>query len=293
MRCPNCEDEIPQGSLFCPSCDSEVAAAPSPANAARDDHDEAYEQELAAYQAQRAAREQQRQARRRPQKTSSRALALVVAAVLLLGVVGTGAVLAIRAFAPGSTKTEDAPESSAPAATLQAQAAAFGTAEEALLDRLAQDGIADWVYEVYEEGEGSVVYITGPPSSEWVSKYTVAQGAGGEWSVTGVTSLAAEGTGEGTAGDAEKVVWDFLVAVSEDRGKDAQALTADPFRSDAASAQVSEGGLTNFAVTGCVGEGDGTFWVQTTQTWYDSPESWEYWVVPTDGVLRIADVQAY
>jgi hypothetical protein len=56
---------------------------------------------------------------------------------------------------------------------------------------------------------------------------------------------------------------------------------------------VSEGGLTAFSVTSSIVEADGTFWVQTSQEWFGSAENWEYWVVPTETGLRIADVQPW
>lgn len=248
-----------------------------------------FDEELAAYEAEREARVRARSAKRQPAKRGIPVLAGVIALVLLGGAVAA-AVFGVRALTSGS-KQEPTPESSTPATAL-ALAEEFENAEAALTARLTQEGIGNWVYEVDEEGEGYVVFIVGPPESEWVSKYTVEQGGTG-WAVTTTNSLVAEGTGEGTAQEAEQVVSEWLRAVSEDRSADAQAFTVDPFRSDAASAQISEGGLTSFAITGSIVEADGTFWVQTTQQWFGTAENWEYWVVPTEAGLRMADVQPW
>ncbi len=259
MRCPNCDTEATDQALFCHACATALEGTPPPAPA-----------------------------RRQPSKRNRTGLmAALVGAVLLLGACGVGAVLALRAVSPDEDRVS---VSSAPA---EADVAGFGSAAEALVARLQRDGTGDWVYEVSEEDEDLVVYVAGPRTSEWVSRYTVERAGSGSWSVTGVTSLAAGGIGEVGAEEAERVVSAFLTAVSEDRGPDAQALAVDPFRSDPASEWVSTGGLTSFEVAGWVGGNDGAFWVQTSQVWYGSPENWEYWVVPTGAGMRIAGVQAF
>ncbi|MHB1322926.1 MAG: hypothetical protein ACYC6J_06915 [Coriobacteriia bacterium] len=259
MRCPNCHTEPADQALFCHACAAALESTPPPA-------------------------------RTRPQPSKrSRAdlMAVLVAAVLLVGACGVGVVLILRAVAPDEDRV------SVSSAQAEADVAWFGSAAEALVARLQRDGTGDWVYEVSEEGEDLVVYIAGPRTGEWVSRYTVERAGSGSWSVTGVTSLAAGGIGEVGAEEAERVVSAFLIAVSEDRAPDAQALAVDPFRSDPASAWVSAGGLTSFEVAGWVGGNDGAFWVQTSQVWYGSPENWEYWVVPTGAGMRIAGVQAF
>lgn len=247
-----------------------------------------FDEELAAYEAEREARIRARAQKRTPQPTRVPILGVAIALVLLGGV-ATAAVIGVRALTNGSTQAP--PDAAAPAAALAASEA-YENAEAALVARLAQEGIGDWVYHVDEEGDGFVVFIVGPPASEWVSTYTVERGGTG-WAVTKANSLVAEGTGDGTAQEAEQVVLAWLRAVSEDRSAEARAFTVDPFRGDPASAQIAEGGLTGFAVTSSIVESDGSFWVQTTQEWFGATENWEYWVVPTEAGLRIADVQPW
>lgn len=265
MLCPNCHTEVPDGTPGCPNCGAPLLSAqPSP---------------------------------RAGQKRSSAPLVIGIIAVvfLMLGCLSVGGVLAVRALLGSDEQPESTPAASTAAdegdVSISA-AAGHESAEAAMIARLAEEGLSDWVFDVSEEGDGYVVYIAGPPASEYASQYRVEQGSDG-WAVTESTALGFENIEAGSAAEAEQVVMDFLTCVSEDRGLDAQALTVDPFRSDSASAQVSAGGLAQYAVVGSLGDPDGSYWIQTTQDWYGASENWEYWVVPTEAGYRIADVQPW
>lgn len=302
MLCPNCQTEVREGAAFCPSCGAELPK--EPAAPAADDYAEQqarYEQELAAYQWQQAAYEQQQYAQQTPPAAPAvkkgkggLVVAIVAIALVLLVGCGIGGVFLARTLFDTATDIEVAPETGTPAdAQDDASDAAYTSAEEAIAAQLAEEGLGDWVFDVSEEGDGYVVFIAGPPASEYVSQYTVAENADGTWSVAEVVAIGFEDIDAGSAMEAEQVVWEYLIAVSEDRGLDAQSWTVDPFHSDSASAQVSAGGLTDYAITGSFGEPDGSYRVQTTQTWYGSTENWEYWVVPTEAGYRIAELQPW
>ena len=174
----------------------------------------------------------------------------------------------------------------------------YPTPDEAAAAALAAEGLGDWVYQVYEETDTSVVYWAGPPASEWVTGITVDKAADGSWGPAVLTELDLGGgdvsEGELTPYDqAVAVVGDFLYAVKEDRGLDAQALTVDPFHADSASAQMAAGMLDSFEVVEVVEQSDGTFWVKTTQNWDWGVEQWQYWVVPTELGYFIADLQPW
>lgn len=265
MLCPNCQTPIDDAAERCPACGAELPKI-EPVQRVRTG---------------------------RPKKSSGGALvAVALVGLLLLAAVGIGGVLAVRAIFSGSGEVETGTSASGDATTLSAMTG-FASAEEALVAKLSEEGLADWVYESSEEGDGYVVYIAGPPASEFASQYTVSKGDGGMWSVTEAVALGFEDIEADSSADAEQAVWEYLTAVSEDRGLDAQEWTMDPFYSDSASSQVSDGGLTDYSVVGSLGEPDGSFRVQTTQTWYGSVENWEYWVVPTDAGYRIADIQPW
>lgn len=304
MLCPKCQAEVPDGAAFCPTCGAPIEQPEPPA--AGDDfaaRQAAYEAELAEYQWKRAAYEQELAAQQAPPATApapqpkKRRTGLVVGIIALVAVLlcacVAGSVLAARALwgsVPliGQQHDDDVddeigPDSLPPVPT---------SAEEALQAQLDADGIGDWVYEIYDEGDGYVVYWAGPPSSEWVTQYRVEQDTDGSWYVGDIADIGAEGVGD-PAGEAEQAVWEYLTAVYEDRGLDAQAWTVPPFSADSASAQISAGGLTDFGLGETYAQEDGSYRVQTTQTWYGATENWQYWVVSTEAGYRIADVQPW
>jgi hypothetical protein len=312
MLCPNCTAETPDDAAFCPACGAELeqpAPEPDDAPPAADDfaaRQAAYEAELADYQWKQAAYEQQQYAAQQaaavasgqqPKKSKAGLVIAILALVLIvLAACGVGGVFAVRMLKNRvpAIETPDAASDAAEDVTDDIAPDAVGTghtsAEEALLAQMDSDGISDWAYQVYDEGDGYVVYWTGPPNSEWVSAYRVEEGADGSWSVAEVTDVAVSGD---AAGEAEQTVWEYLTAVYEDRGLDAQAWTVPPFSQDSASAQVSAGGLTDFWLEQTTEQSDGSYWIQTTQTWYGENQNWQYWVVPTEAGYRIADVQSW
>jgi hypothetical protein len=321
MLCPNCQAEVREGAVFCGACGGAIvqqptegapvgqptepllpptAPLPEPAAAAPPTYDPAaYQQQQLAYQQQMAAYERQYGQQQVAQVPPKKRKAGLIIVVLLIGVLllvgcGVGGFFAYRALSG-----TDEVGTELPLAPVDGDAtdtdAGFSTAEEALQAQLALDGTPDWVYQLYDEGDGFATYWVGPPQSEWAVEYVLYEDSDGSWSVGETNGLDFGGdVSEGDMGpsvEAQTVVFDHLTAVMEDRGMDAQAYTVDPFRSDSASAQVSAGGFGSFEVVGATEQSDGTFWVQTVQQWYGSVENWEYWVVPTELGYRIADVR--
>jgi ABC-type Na+ efflux pump permease subunit len=278
-----------------------------------------YEREKAAYDQQQYAAQQaayqqqqayaQQSAQQLPPKKGKGGLIAAIAIILVLLLVGcgVGGFFAVKAFRdkaedtlngitdPGTSEPGDSETGDSDAGDVDTGNAldSYPTAEEAVVAQLAAAGIGDWVYQLYDEGDGYATYWAGPPSSEFVDEIYLEQNADGTWSVIEVNSIGYGGDVSGSSYDAEAVVWDHLIAVSEDRGLDAQALTIDPFRSDAAAAQVSAGGLGYFEVIGSTEQSDGTFWVQSVQEWYGASQYWEYYVVPTEAGYRIADLRPF
>lgn len=320
MPCDKCQAELPKGAAFCPSCGApapqevEPPEAPAEDTTAADEEyaraQERYEQELAAYQWQQAAYQQQQYEQVQaqplpptPAKKSKAGLIIGIIALVLLLLVGCGAVavFGLRAFISSQPEIEVLPEDFGEGVdddtyTPSDDIVGYETAEDALLAQLDEDGTPDWVYEVIDEGDGYVSYVVGPPASEYVLEYFIEQDFDGLWSVTDVTELSYEDLGEdidGQQAEAESVVWEFLIAVYEDRGMDAQSFTVEPFSSDSASAQVSAGGMNDFNVVSTSAEPDGSYWVQTTQEWYGGTEQWEYLVVPTEAGYRISECRAW
>ena len=320
MLCPNCGAEVREDAAFCGACGSPVQQPPAEADpgataplqaaapgAAASDAAE-YERQMAEYQRQKAAYDQQQYAQQMAEYQQQQAtyaqqvppkkrktgliVALLIIALLLLVGCGVGGVFAFRAWnsRDAGTLTPDIGVTETDAST---DAIGYATAEEAVQAQLVDSGVGDWVYQLYDEGDAVVTYWSGPPASEWVDEIIVQQNDDGSWSVLEVSSLDFGGdvSDIGPSAEAEMVVYDHLTAVMEDRGLDAQALTVDPFHSDAAAAGVSAGGFDFFDITGVTEQSDGSFWVATTQSWYGNSESWEYWIVPTEAGYRIADIR--
>lgn len=290
-------------------------AVPTPAEADYARKMAEYEREKAAYDQQQYAAQQtayqrqqtvyaQQSAQQVPPKKGKGGLiaAIVIILILLLVGCGVGGFFAFKAFKDKAQDTLDGTTDSLTSDTGDADTGdavigkdldSYPTAEEAVAAQLSASGINDWVYQLYDEGDGYATYWAGPPNSEFVDEIYLEQNADGTWSVIEVNSIGYGGDVSGPSYEAEAVVWDHLIAVSEDRGLDAQALTIDPFRSDAAAAQMSAGGLGYFEVVSSTEQSDGTFWVQSVQEWYGSSENWEYYVVPTEAGYRIADVRPF
>lgn len=328
MLCPNCNAEVREGAAFCGSCGATIEAAagatepmsPPPAapapSAGPSPEEIEYQRQMAEYERQKAAYDQAQLAATQaayqqpefgaqyaqPAEPPKRrktgcVIAIVGGLVLLLLACSAVGYFGYRAYkkaadaaiiAPEPEETGDQGDESTGGSALDS----YPTAEEAVRAHLSGAGIGDWISQLADEGDGWATYWAGPPNSEFVDEMYVEQNADGSWSVIEVYSIGDAGFGEGGPADEAMVaVWDYLAAVYEDRGMDAQSYTVDPFRSDSASAQESAGGLDYYDVYGYTEEADGTFWVQTTQSWYGEEQGWEYWVVPTEAGYYIADVR--
>lgn len=332
MLCPNCNAEVREGAVFCGACGADltqvaaVAADPTvpeppvptaplpeptqplPPAAPQPAYDQAaYQQpayDPAAYQ-QAPQQAYDPGAYPQPQPPKKRKTGLIIAIVAVVLLVLCGCVIGgIAAFTPlfstmGEVVDEPiiVPEEPLVPEEPVAEPVGFATADEAVAAELEAEGIGDWVYQIYDEGGGIVVYWAGPPASEWVYEITVWQSEDGSWVVNDIVVL--DYAGDVSDGDlspydqAIDVVGEHLYAVKEDRGLDAQAFTVDPFRSDPASAQEADGALTSFEVLEPREQSDGSFWVPTIQNWTWGTEQWEYWVVPTELGYRIADIRPY
>ncbi len=322
--CESCGAAVPSAAAAAMG-PTEQPTSPMPTAPAYDQaaYDAAvYAQKMAEYERQKAAYDQQQYAQQQaayqqqyaqqqaayaastgtaatPKKTGL-IVAIAIIGVLLLVGCGVGGFFAFRALkdtaddTPGITTGNDDAGDAGISDTDNALDS-YDTAEEAVQAQLDASGVGDWVYQLYEEGDGYATYWAGPPNSEYVDEIYLEQNLDGTWSVIEVSSLDYGGDvsdytiDEGN--NAMAVVDQHLTFVSNDQGLEAQSLTVDPFHSDSASAQVSAGGLDYFEVIGYTEQSDGSFWVQTTQSWYGSVEGWEYLVVPTEAGLRIADVR--
>jgi len=321
MLCPDCKAEVGEGAAFCGSCGAPLDQAVTEVAGQASADQAVYAQQMAEYERQKAAYDQQQYAAQQvayeqqqavyaaqtgqqtPPAKKSKAgciIAVVIILVLLLVGCGVGGFFALKAF-------EDAADEAATAVSSEfgdsegvsagdgSTLDSYATADEAVQAQLDASGVGDWVYTVYDEGDGYATYWAGPPNSEYVDELYLEENADGTWSVIEVYSIGDDGFSEGgsleAGNEAMLVVEEHLTYVMADMGLEAQSLTVDPFHSDSASAQVSGGGFDYYEVVGYTEQSDGTFWVETTQTWYGSTESWEYWVVPTEAGYRIADIR--
>ncbi len=315
MRCANCQGELRPDAAFCGSCGSVVqqqpddAAAPQiqapppvvppapvvaqPAQPAYDPSAYAQQPAQPAYDPSAYAQQPGYQQPVAPAKKSKAGciIAVVVAILLMLVACGIGGVFAFRWLASEGLITTGGSISGPGLAEGPAGEGSFATPEEAVEASLAAEDAAGWIYTRYEESDTTVVFWVGPPESEYTASVTVERNSDGTWSVTAVDSLDTGGD-VAAADEAAWVVESYLQAVFEDRGGDAQGFTVEPFANDPASAQVSAGGLASYEIAGVTEQSDATFWVTTSEVWYGAPQSWEYWVVPTEVGYRIADVRA-
>lgn len=294
---------------------------PAPAAPDQSSYDQAvYAQQVAEYERQKAAYDQAQYAQQQAayagqyaqqppaaprKKKTGLVVTIVIILVLLLVGCGVGGFFAYKALKDKADEaleitTPDTGDTDSGESTGEAEGGnlldSYPTAEEAVAAQLEASGVGDWISQVYDEGDGYATYWAGPPNSEFVDQIYVEQNADGTWSVIEVSSIEYGGDvseGGGSAADeAMSVVDQHLSYVMSDMGLEAQSLTIDPFRSDAAAAQVSAGGFDYYTIDGYEEQSDGTFWVQTTQSWYGGPaEGWEYYVVPTEAGYRIANIE--
>lgn len=274
-----------------------------------------YEQQVAEYERQKAAYDQQMYAQQAgygapapaaPKKKTGLIVGIVIVLIVLLLGCGVGGFFAYKAWSDkkndttGITDTNTGDTDAGDTDTADTDTGnaldSYATAEEAVQAQLDASGVGDWTYQLYDEGDGYATYWAGPPNSEYVDEIYLEQNQDGTWSVIEVNSLDFGGdVSDGSSGSADEAMWIVdlhLSYVQNDMGLEAQSLTVDPFHADSASAQVSGGGFDYYSVDGYTEQSDGSYWVQTTQSWYGSEERWEYWVVPTESGYMIADVRS-
>ncbi|MBN2247940.1 MAG: zinc ribbon domain-containing protein [Coriobacteriia bacterium] len=358
MQCPNCQNEVREGAVFCGSCGAAIpAAAPEPpavpvpaapvapvaspapqaaqtqplpsAEQAEYERQMAeYQRKQAEYEQQRVAYEQYRQqtagqtapqpmapapqpsyaqpgvAQPAPRKKTGLIIGIVAGVVLVLGGLAIAGILIARNALEDAvqdigadievpvTGDEGAADGQVAPDDTPAAPTGFASAAEAVTATLQEEGVGDWVSQLYKEDSGSAVYWAGPPNSEWVSELTVFKQGDGTWIVERIEDLQFGGDVPMTAGEeAATVVSEFLVAIQQDRADDAHALTIEPFSLDAASASYSNGQFTAFEIVSIEEQSDGTAWVQTSETWYGTTDSIWYYVVPTEAGYRISSAE--
>lgn len=286
---------------------------PAPAAPDQAAYDQAvYAQQMAEYERQKAAYDQAQYAQQQEaysgqyaqqppaappkKKKTGLVVAIVIIVILLLVGCGVGGFFALKAFRDdvGDSLEITVPDSGEADSEGENVLESYATADEAVAAQLQASGVGDWIYQVYEEGDGYVTYWAGPPNSEFVDQIYLEQNADGTWSVIEVSSIGTGGDvseGGSVADEAVAIVDQHLSYVMSDMGLEAQSLTIDPFHSDAAAAQVSAGGFDYYTIDGYDEQPDGTFWVQTTQSWYGTVQRWQYYVVPTEAGYRIANIE--
>lgn len=281
-----------------PMSDAEYAAQQAAAEQQR------YERELAEYQRQMAAYEQQAavvgatpqtatpgQTPPPKKRKTGLIIGLIIGVLVVCGLVAGAGVVGWKVF---KDSVAGPSETLQPDADVPGSQAGHASAVEAIEAYLEDAGWDTWVYQLYNEAEGSAVYWIGPPNSEFVEQVTITQGSDGSWSVTDSGPIEYdEGAADENVDAAVATVEQFLTAVRSDRGEDAHALTTEPFSSDGASAQVSAGMFDSFEISGAVAESDGGVKVETVQVWSGNEERWVYVVVPTDQGYRIAELQPW
>ena len=230
-----------------------------------------------------------------PSKQNKAALWIVlgiVAALLLFSCGSAG----VWAFMFGPFKKEPpAPESVSPlppsdGAESPAEESIPDVATSATPDEAVRAAIPkDWVIRKVNESPQQVEYWAGPPNSEFTTVYLVnAQPAGG-WLMTESYPLQAGGDVQPTD-EAKATVEQFLKLIQADKPMEAQALTVEPFRSDGASAEYSNGEFLSFSIDKVEDAGDNTVFVTTTEKWKSSTDRWTYRVVPTEAGMRISEL---
>ncbi len=161
----------------------------------------------------------------------------------------------------------------------------FSTPIAALEDRYG----ADWVFDPLSEAPDRKEFRVGPPASEFIELVVVERAADGSWVISGASEYVFEG---GVEESPERVVFDFLDAIMEDRPEDAQALTIPPFSNDPASASYSNGDFYGYEFVEVVPDGD-AYWVRVREEWVYGVEPWQYHVVPTDAGYRIDEMSPW
>lgn len=310
MNCPNCQSPTNPGDTFCGVCGAPLAAAPPPPPQQPAPQPDPYQQPMPQqgyaqpdpYQPQPQPDPTQQpqpgypqpdpyqpQPPQSPKSKTALIITLVVVGLLLCGCVVAGAAFfLIPQFAKKAepaqptveTSTAEATESVAPEGT-------FPTAQDALSSVLPEG----YVFELATDSPQQKEYWVGPPNSEFEA--VVLVNASGDGWVVGET-YPFNGTSEALspgATAAADTVEKFLTAIKEERPRDAQKLTVNPFRSDPASAQFSDGQFSSFTINAVEDRGDGTYSVTVTEVWTFGAQDGTYTVVDTEQGPRINNLE--
>jgi len=323
MQCPNCNATVQDDDAFCAACGTRLSADAPAASAAELEQpaapvappaevfqppappSAAYQQPAppaAAYQAPAppVGGYQQQSAQQPPKKSKTGLVVAIVAivVVLLLGCCIGGVFVARGLWSSGVSSVEGLTDGSTDSGfgsgtAGEVTAEGYATAEEAVQATLDAEGLSDWVFEVFDESGDSAVYWAGAPQSEYVYAISVARYDDGSWYLVEIVPIdeGMDASADGVDVDAaQQVVLDYLWAVYEDRGLDAQSYCVEPFVNDSASAAVSDGGLSDFGIGDYAVQDDGTVWVRSYEVWYDEYQEWDYLVVPTELGYRISEM---
>jgi hypothetical protein len=239
-------------------------------------------------------------------------VAVVVLSLLLLAGSAVGAFLLLTRDEPASEPTAqqsgsssddqqtDTDDSGSSGGDTSGSSGSAGTRSDVgyptAIAAVEADVPADWVIDLIADDGASVEFWVGPPNSEYVDAYIVEQLSDGSWVVAEILPIGAPddgGTTFSSQDEAVATVSGFLDAIMEDRPMDAQALTVEPFYSDPASAQYSDGDFYGYTFDGVDSYEDGTFRVYVIEEWAWGTEYFAYYVVPTELGYYISEVEPY
>ena len=298
MNCPNCGVPSAAGDVFCGNCGAQLGQQAADAT-----------QEMPAQQAAQQPTKPTQQMPAQPggpvgsggavpppPPAGGKGWIIALAILLVLALcscAGLGGwfyyVSQIRDVVEEPTSTVEPTATTTPTDTTTPSSSGYPSAEDAVKAELP----VDWVYQLAADTPDLVEFWVGPPASEWDSVYIVERGTDGSWSVTEVQSYSAGFDDEavvGPAGEAQGVVEQFLEYIMNDQPNEAHMLAISPFADDPVSAEYANGDFYSYQVDDILEQGDGTFWIHTTQEWADGTRLVDYYVVPTELGYYINDV---
>ncbi len=295
MQCPNCGAAGDPGSVFCGVCGASMPADVAPTQPMPQAGAPVPPPIPASTVPQypQPAPLQPQPVQPQPPVKKKTGLIIAVVAVVLLFLLG-GCIAAVMVFMPFREKIELVEDGPVVVTTETAPVAdGYPTAEEALASVLE----TDWVFKATRTTDVRVTYWTGPPNSEYVDEIVVEKGTDGSWTVTDQYTIGG-GDVPGDAGtpaenEAKTVLSEFLEFIMADNPEEAHKLTIEPFSSDGASAQYSNGEFLSYEIVETDAQADGTFWIHVEETWKNSTDNWGYYVVPTDAGYRISDLKPW
>lgn len=162
---------------------------------------------------------------------------------------------------------------------------------------------ANWVYKLNTSTTTRREFWAGPPASEYVSVYVVAQNADGSWSVASESPMPeiadpvappAQSSSDVAVDEAVAVVEDFLGYIRADQPMSAHALCIEPFASDGASAGYSNGEFNSWTVEETdLDTDDMSVWVDVIEYWDSGPMRMGYHAEPTQNGYRISKAELW